>query len=386
MFKPRTILAALLLIGFSAGAHATNRINEALLDADCEGWTIMVTPDIRAHVKLTVDYVINLDPVAGGAPVMGTVMMENNTNFARFNDITTVMGTWASPLNGTFQLSGTVDLVNAEALQPGADTDISTKNVEVFNDGVPLELDCEVPEPAVMIVKEISVDGGTTYLDANDGATAALATAPAGALYRLTVSNTGTTPLTDLTINDAALGISDFMAGDLGVGESTVIDAGDLMALRVATACDAAGTIINIADVAGNDPAGTVVTDDDPAYLVCDEPPGGGTEGCTPGYWKQEHHYDSWVTYAPSDDFEAVFGVDASTSWTLGTAVKAKGGGENALARHAVAALLNAASSVDYLYSTAEVIAAVQDAYASGDFETTKDLLADENELGCPLN
>lgn len=28
---------------------------------------------------------------------------------------------------------------------------------------------------------------------------------------------------------------------------------------------------------------------------------GGGGEGCTPGYWKQRHHLDSWEGHAPSD-------------------------------------------------------------------------------------
>jgi hypothetical protein len=112
-----------------------------------------------------------------------------------------------------------------------------------------------------------------------------------------------------------------------------------------------------------------------------------GGEGCTPGYWRQAHHYDSWVVYMPGHDYEAVFGVDAVFTATLGQAVKLGGGGEYALARHAVAGLLNSTSAgVDYEYTTAEVIDIVQDAYASGDFEDAKDKLADENEEGCTLN
>lgn len=117
-------------------------------------------------------------------------------------------------------------------------------------------------------------------------------------------------------------------------------------------------------------------------------PPSGGGEGCTPGYWKQPQHFDSWsgTGYAPGDSFDSVMGVDSSFD-TLLDGVSAKGGGENALARHAVAALLNAASSdVDYEYTTGEVIALVQDAYASGDFESAKNLLEAQNEAGCPLD
>ena len=117
-------------------------------------------------------------------------------------------------------------------------------------------------------------------------------------------------------------------------------------------------------------------------------PPPPGDEGCTPGYWKQPHHLDSWEAtgFAPGDSFDVVMGVDSSFD-TLLDGVKAKGGGENALARHAVAALLNASNpDVAYGYTTGEVIALVQDAYATGDFESAKDLLEAENEAGCPLN
>lgn len=116
------------------------------------------------------------------------------------------------------------------------------------------------------------------------------------------------------------------------------------------------------------------------------KPPGG--QGCTPGYWRQAHHFDSWVNYSPSDNFETVFGVDASFSpHTLLDAVRLGGGGERAMARHAVAALLNAANpSVAYLYSEADVITMVQNAYATGSFERTKNLFEAQNELGCPLN
>lgn len=136
-------------------------------------------------------------------------------------------------------------------------------------------------------------------------------------------------------------------------------------------------------------------TDGNPASLVWIgaglsmpvNPPGG--EGCTPGYWKQKQHFDSWAPtgFATSDSYDAVFGVTASRTWNLLSALKAKGGGENALARHAVAALLNAANpDVDYHYSVAEVISLVQQAYSSRDFEGVKNQFENQNEMGCPLN
>jgi hypothetical protein len=63
------------------------------------------------------------------------------------------------------------------------------------------------------------------------------------------------------------------------------------------------------------------------------------------------------------------------------------GGGENALARHAVAALLNAAHpDINYYYSVSQILAGVQAAYASGDFEPFKSALDFANNAGCPLN
>lgn len=114
-----------------------------------------------------------------------------------------------------------------------------------------------------------------------------------------------------------------------------------------------------------------------------------GGEGCTPGYWKQPQHLDSWVTYSPTDSYDTVFGVTSSfgSTFTLLQALKQGGGGEIALGRHAVAALLNSVNpEVSYEFSTAEVIAIVQNAYATGDFRTAKNLLQDQNEAGCPLN
>ena len=119
-------------------------------------------------------------------------------------------------------------------------------------------------------------------------------------------------------------------------------------------------------------------------------PPPPGLEGCTPGYWKQDQHFDSWTApYDPSDDFDATFGVNLfSTNITLLQALELNGGkgGLNQLARAAVAALLNAASSgVDSPQTIAQVIAAVQGA-TPATYESVKNTFATNNELGCPLN
>jgi hypothetical protein len=110
-------------------------------------------------------------------------------------------------------------------------------------------------------------------------------------------------------------------------------------------------------------------------------------EGCTPGFWKQSHHFDHWKYYDPWDKFDVVFGVDGPGYKTLLETLGLGGGGKYALGRHAVAALLNATSyKVDYAYTVAEVIQIVQTAYATGDFEAAKDLLEAQNEQDCPLD
>jgi hypothetical protein len=128
-------------------------------------------------------------------------------------------------------------------------------------------------------------------------------------------------------------------------------------------------------------------------YNVCYYPPLGEYQGCTPGYWR--NHAARWVGVEPSDDFDETFGVDVfNPNVTLGWAIWAQGGGANAFARHATAALLNAHAKatgsigqfVNYPYTVAEVIQMVQDAVANGTMEATKDLLEAANELGCPLS
>jgi len=132
----------------------------------------------------------------------------------------------------------------------------------------------------------------------------------------------------------------------------------------------------------------------DPATGECvftpiDPPPPGCEEGdgCTPGFWKQSHHLMYWMNYSPDDLYNDVFGVDGTGDKTLLRALWSRGGHEMALMRHAVAALLNAASDeVNYFYTEAEVIAMVQEAYATGEFNDIKDMLEMENERGCTVD
>ncbi|MGE3179290.1 MAG: hypothetical protein AB7O32_17600 [Vicinamibacterales bacterium] len=122
----------------------------------------------------------------------------------------------------------------------------------------------------------------------------------------------------------------------------------------------------------------TVTANTPPPDTRCDE-------GCTPGYWKQPHHYDSWTGYSPGTPFASVF-ENAFPGKTLGEVLALNGGGLDALGRHAVAALLNAASpGVDFEVDAATVIREFNRVYPGGDYETLKNRLAAMNERNCPL-
>jgi hypothetical protein len=115
----------------------------------------------------------------------------------------------------------------------------------------------------------------------------------------------------------------------------------------------------------------------------------GGGQGCTPGYWKQEHHFADWTAPYETDDLFSDHFDDAFPGSTLVEVADGNGGGLIALGRHTVAAVLNAANpEVSYDFTPQEVIDAFNAVYpgSKGDYETLKNQLEDFNEQGCPLN
>lgn len=113
-------------------------------------------------------------------------------------------------------------------------------------------------------------------------------------------------------------------------------------------------------------------------------------QGCTPGYWKQPQHYDDWTTYAKTDSYNTIFGVDATpycgdvdernavrklglavrecpSNMSLGEAIWMRGNadGLGQVIYQSTAALLNAANpDINYPLTIAEIIAKVQAAFA----------------------
>jgi hypothetical protein len=183
---------------------------------------------------------------------------------------------------------------------------------------------------------------------------------------------------------------------DDDIGEASISVAVD--GVEVATATPLGdGTV----EVVGGGPAqimdslafrlsGSGAVDD---IVICTEEdtPPLGNEGCTPGYWKQPQHFGNWpdgidpnsTMFGDADVFNCS-GVEARRpesgdicGMLLLDVLSLRGGGVNALARHAAAAYLNAASSVEYPYTVGEVI----DLLNKGD----KDALEAANESYCPL-
>jgi hypothetical protein len=137
-------------------------------------------------------------------------------------------------------------------------------------------------------------------------------------------------------------------------------------------------------------------------------------EGCTPGFWRNNlaknlpngawavDHHDLFSTTFGGNDPELKSSFREAThkggqgkgnvldGQHLAFAIWAQGGGDNALARHAVAALLNSASpDVAYSLSTSAIIALVSNALNSGDpseVNAAKSILAGFNEDGCSIN
>lgn len=145
-------------------------------------------------------------------------------------------------------------------------------------------------------------------------------------------------------------------------------------------------------------------------------------DGCTPGYWKQCQHLDSWIPtgFKPWDAFNTVFGVsqyvDATGKpYTLldvmgGVSGSMDKGGkdknkmcsalpagylDNPMGRdpistnlgfHAVAALLNAAHpNVNFGYTSGDIINLFRSNYLTKP-AALKDSFEMLNERGCPLN
>ncbi|WP_372530389.1 hypothetical protein [Pontibacterium sp.] len=155
------------------------------------------------------------------------------------------------------------DVVNIATVEA-----ISSDTGNMLSDSDPAVLRCV--EEAIDIVKLVSVDGGATYFDANTGGSAPVTALGGGALYRITLTNTGTAPLENVVVNDATLNIVDFFVGDLAVGQTVVLNQGEIPELDQPGLCQVPGDITNIATADGDSvDTGNMVSDSDNANVRC---------------------------------------------------------------------------------------------------------------------
>ena len=260
--------------------------------------------------------------------------------------------------------------------------------------------------PCVDITKEVSADGGITWHDANTEAEAVSITTEA--LYKFTVKRCSGDGIVNVQLTDSVLNFSQTIEDfpyvdeydDAGnwIGKPDLEAEAKVITVNAANVCDGyTGTLLNTATVTadGQIIIGGSVSDSDDAWIRC-EPPIVGGEGCTPGYWKQEHHYDSWTFPLTSDTlFSAVFDRvitikargGAITDPTLVQALSALGGKINTAARHSTAAYLNAVSvDVSYDLDADQIIQSFQAVFDSNDFGLAIEKFVELNEQGCPLN
>lgn len=197
--------------------------------------------------------------------------------------------------------------------------------------------------------------------------------------WTYTVTNLAEGPLSDITVIDRQGAAVSCPAATLAGGASMV--------------CTASGVALpgqyeNVGEASGIDFLGHFVVDIDFSHYFGEVVAGGG-QGCTPGYWKQPHHFDSWPpTLSPGQPFGSVF-ADAFPGKSLRDVLAQGGGGLNALGRHSVAALLNASSPrVSFDLLPTQVIQRFDAAFpgSNNGYESLKNEFEELNEQGCPLN
>jgi hypothetical protein len=125
-------------------------------------------------------------------------------------------------------------------------------------------------------------------------------------------------------------------------------------------------------------------------YVAPPPPPPVTVQGCSPGYFK--NHTSTPAGFDRSLTLDSVLTTNVFPgTLTVGDALSLKGGGVNALARHAAAAVLNASALPGtYSYTLAQ-LRAIFDQIEAGTLtiEAASDLLAskeDVNGILCPLN
>ena len=297
------------------------------------------------------------------------------------------------------QLLGISEVAN---LAPGESHVINASRVVQPGDADPLvneaAADCKVDGfpnvlPTVSASHSVNLFQPDVTVDKTGPATASVGDT---ITYSFTITNTGSSDspaLVLVSVNDTVLGDLTAAANAAGCGSLAVNVSCNFTADHTVSAGDP-NPLVNVVDVLYN-PEGfpnEIRDDDDHSVEIVVK-----GEGCTPGFWK--NHVEEWAAagFSPGDTLESVFDVPDGFSLDNNTLLQALSfgggggtkGGAQTLLRAGVAALLNSAHpDVDYPRSTADVIADVNAALASGDRATMLALAGEldaDNNLGCDV-
>jgi uncharacterized repeat protein (TIGR01451 family) len=226
--------------------------------------------------------------------------------------------------------------------------------------------------------------------------------APLPVTYTYTERNTGTSPISGVSLSDDLCSpVTGPTGGD--TNGNGILDPGEAWTFTCSQTFTAAGTYVNNVVATG-----TSTLDGRPApeERARAEVTVTGGQGCTPGFWKTHtdatRYPNAWppTGYVPGQPVTSVFIVPAGYASYLGSSSLAQAlafqggstldGAAEILLRAAVAAVLNSTHpAISYPRTVAGIVADVNAALASRDRGTILRLasaLDADNNLGCPIS
>jgi len=233
-------------------------LNNLLVD-DCVAITATGVPNGPPYSNC---YYPELIPSTWPSGIANTLAPGTSVTFTKAQ----IPGLGTDLCNG--QPANTVIQNNAEADSTSATTGAAV-SIDTF---ALVKCPGATPTANIALAKQISVDGGATWYDADTTATAPVVSAPHGATYRFIVTNTGGQDLSNVTVSDATLGISSVSIGTLAAGQSVTITSASagFSNLNQPNRCPVAGTYTNTATVVGTPVyGGANVMASNPAVLIC---------------------------------------------------------------------------------------------------------------------
>ena len=105
--------------------------------------------------------------------------------------------------------------------------------------------------PCILFEKQVSVNGGREWFDADTAQDAPVLPSGNSVLYRFVIRNCSSTPFTDVVITDDALGIYAASVGPLAGGTSMTVDKSLLQELEQEVTCSEPEEYQNVAFVTG---------------------------------------------------------------------------------------------------------------------------------------